>query len=219
MKQTRRHWFVNFLNSRKSKDPFWEPELYDTHTVTPPKPKVKVYITNKAYQKIKALVEYCDTEIAWHGVMHKTAIGFMITDIIVPPQQVTGCTTTSDDLEYSTWLFNLPDEIFKHLRFHGHSHVNMGVSPSATDLTYRKNLTNNIGDNFYLFMIANKKDNMSFALYENGTQNTNIKLIILNNYKDWAFQEIKNKLTKRSIAYDTEMLYTGKELDFLNELK
>ena len=219
MKETRNNWLKNFLNRNRKKDLFWEPEEIQ-YTVAPPKPKINVFITSNAHQKIRALVDNCATEIAWHGVIHKTSLGYMITDILVPPQQVTGCTTTSDDLEYSKWLFSLPDSVFKHIRFHGHSHVNMGVSPSMTDLSYRKNLTDNIGDNFYLFMITNKKGSSSFALYENGTQNTNIKLIVLNNYKNWALQEIKDKISNRFTSQNTEINYfSNEELKFLDELK
>ena len=39
----------------------------------------------------------------------------------------------------------------------GHSHVNMGTSPSSVDLNHQEEILRMLGDNdFYIFMIWNK---------------------------------------------------------------
>ena len=53
---------------------------------------------------------------------------FIVEDIFVYPQEVTGSTVTTDQEAYSKWLYELDDDIFNNLRMQSHSHCNMGVS-------------------------------------------------------------------------------------------
>ena len=157
--------------------------------------KAKLIIEEKAWRKITALVEECDEEIAWHGTVTKDKDTYTITDIIVFPQAVTGCTVTSDETEYSLWLANQPDEIFNKLRFHGHSHVNMGTSPSGVDTSYQEDILHNLKD-FYIFAIFNKKGDHWCAIYDLESNmaydKEDIELITPDTeMTDWAKQSIK----------------------------
>ena len=126
----------------------------------------KVIIETPAWQKMVGLVNECDKEIAWHGLVEKRAKGeYVIKDIIVFPQTVTGSTVTSDETKYSLWLMNQPDDIFNSIRCHGHSHVNMGTSPSGVDTQYQEDILNNL-NTFYIFMIWNKKGEHWCAIYD-----------------------------------------------------
>ena len=127
--------------------------------------KATLRITDEAWKKIKALVAACDKEIAWHGTVTKDSTTYTIEDIVVFPQSVTGATVTSDETEYSMWLMQQPNEVFNKLRFHGHSHVNMDVSPSGVDLTYQQDIIKNLQD-FYIFAIFNKKGSNWCAIYD-----------------------------------------------------
>lgn len=135
--------------------------------------KARLVIAGQAWRKILGLVQECTEEIAWHGTVEKSAdiindkkvYTYTITDVIVFPQTVTGCTVTSDETEYSMWLAQQPDDVFNALRFHGHSHVNMGVSPSGVDTTYQEDILNNLQD-FYIFAIFNKKGDIWCAIYD-----------------------------------------------------
>ena len=129
-------------------------------------PAARVTIEPIAWQKMIGLVTECDKEIAWHGLVEKRAKGdYVIKDIIVFPQTVTGSTVTSDETKYSLWLMNQPDEIFNAIRCHGHSHVNMGTSPSGVDTQYQEDILQNL-NTFYIFMIWNKKGEHWCAIYD-----------------------------------------------------
>ena len=127
-----------------------------------------------AWVKMTALVAQFETEVQWHGLVRRVAENeFEVYDIIVPPHEVSAATVVSDQEQYNEWLNNLNDEIFEDLKFHGHSHVNMTVSPSGTDEKYRSDLVTqlpkpvaDIDDAFYIFMIINKKHAWSAEIYD-----------------------------------------------------
>lgn len=134
------------------------------------KSKVKapiVMFSKLANEKMKYLVENHNKEIAWHGTVTKVKKNYYITDILVYPQTVTSVTVTTDDEEYAKWLISLDDTTFNSMRLQGHSHVNMGVSPSGTDTNYYKDLLQNLGkDDYYIFMIINKKGDTFINIYD-----------------------------------------------------
>lgn len=120
-----------------------------------------------AYAKMLALVMNFTDEVAWHGTVMRDGNDFYITDILVYPQEVTGVTVNTDQAEYEMWLMGLVDEEFNHLRFQGHSHVNMGVSPSTTDLNHQEEILEQLkDDDYYIFMIVNKKLEMFISIFD-----------------------------------------------------
>lgn len=155
--------------------------------------KATITFSAQAYMKIFALVHTYSTEVEWHGVVERTAAdAFYIKDILIFPHKVTGATVISDQTEYEKWLDTLDNDTFNALRFHGHSHVNMGVTPSGVDMTYRHNILNNFGtpsetsDLFYIFLIFNKRGDISGeiydlqnnALYSKSTTADEIKIVV-----------------------------------------
>lgn len=129
-----------------------------------------IIMSPKAYYKMQSLVNACNKEVGWHGVVERgedteEEAVFHLTDILVFPQEVTATTVTPDETEYSMWLSKLPDEVFNKLRFHGHSHVRMGVSPSGTDTQYQDQLLSQVND-FYIFGIFNKHGNKKLFIYD-----------------------------------------------------
>lgn len=166
--------------------------------------KARLVILPEAWEKLIALVDECDKEIAWHGTVTKTSHTYTITDIFVFPQTVTGSTVTSDETEYSLWLAQQPDQIFNSLRFHGHSHVNMGVTPSGVDTTYQEDILRNLQD-FYIFAIFNKKGDTWCAIYDVedniAYDNKDIDIITPNTgNKPWAKDAIKNFVKTYSLT-------------------
>ena len=127
--------------------------------------KAVVYFSAEAWAKMTMLIKEFDKEVAWHGVARRTEDEsldeYVIDDIVVYPQEVTGATVEMDTEKYALWIQeNIEDERFNHIYMQGHSHVNMGTSPSSVDLNHQEEILGMLGDNdFYIFMIWN----MSFA--------------------------------------------------------
>ena len=139
------------------------------------KQKASLTFTELAWQKMHALVREYSSEIAWHGICKREELeegaaeiaAYRIEDILVYPQTVTGTTASSDDDEYPMWMMSQPDEIFNHIRFQGHSHVNMGVTPSSVDRNFYDEILGQMKeDDFYVFAIINKKDDRTILIYD-----------------------------------------------------
>lgn len=138
--------------------------IVEEHTKDLPEPKI--IMTTDAHYKTKLLVDQFSSEVAWHMVIDRLENNlFVIKDIIIFPQEVTGVTANGIDGEYEMFLHKLPDDIFNKLRGHGHSHVNMGVSPSGTDENYYTNLMTQVPD-YYITLIINKKGETHLRLYD-----------------------------------------------------
>lgn len=138
-----------------------------------------VTFTPAAYAKMVSLLQNFSSEVAWHGVTYRDEAdesNFIVTDILVYPQVVSGATVETDQAEYTKWLYELEDEEFNNLRMQGHSHVNMAVTPSSVDLAHQEKILAQADDDmFYIFMIWNKSlasnikifDLANNILYEN----------------------------------------------------
>lgn len=139
-------------------------------TPVPEFEKPLVRFTPLAYLKMMQLVKACTTEIAWHGSVQRVAEReFLITDILCYPQKATGATVEADETDgaYGQWMMGLSEETHNSLRFQGHSHVNMAVSPSGTDLAdWDAALQFIPKDSFYIFAIINKSASMHFRIFD-----------------------------------------------------
>ena len=129
---------------------------------------VKVLIEPLAYLKMMSLVDTFTTEVGWHGVVRRDADDtFIITDILVYPQVVTGATVNTDDESYAKWLMTIDNDTFNAMHMHGHSHVNFAPTPSGVDDTHREKLLAQIGqEDFYIFMIWNKSGQHTACVYD-----------------------------------------------------
>ena len=122
--------------------------------------KATVLFTEMAWQKMQTLIREFDKEVAWHGVAERCEEKdtYLISDILVYPQEVTGSTVTTDQNEYEMWLMKQEDDVFNNIRMQGHSHVNMSTSPSSVDLNLYDGILSQLdSDMFYIFMIYNKR--------------------------------------------------------------
>ena len=173
-----------------------------THSVCAPEDKPTIVFTKEAEDKIKTLVRLCSTEIGWHGTVEHTpgTNTYTIVDILLFPQTITGTTVNSIDDLYGPWLMDLDDDTFNTLRFHGHSHVNMGVFASGTDTNHQETLIESIRD-YYIFMITNKKSDVLMFLYDKANNvlyehaDLNI-LYAVDETEDWAKENMEQYLEK-----------------------
>lgn len=133
--------------------------------------KATLYFREIAWTKMQALIREFDKEVAWHGVARRgideTKDEYFIDDIMVYPQEVTGATVNTDQEKYEMWLMQHDDEVFNNIRMQGHSHVNMGVSPSSVDTTHQEKILAQLEDDmFYIFVIWNKKNDKTIKIYD-----------------------------------------------------
>ena len=142
-----------------------------SQSLTTIKRDATVYFTEMAWIKMQSLVREFDKEVAWHGIARRgddvSKDEYYITDILVYPQEVTGATVNTDQEKYQNWLMSQDDETFNNIRMQGHSHVNMGVTPSGVDnLLYDRILEQLEDDMFYIFMIWNKRQEKTIKIYD-----------------------------------------------------
>lgn len=135
--------------------------------------KAKLFCTERAWLKMQALVSEFDKEVAWHSVAKRgeNQDEYIIEDVVVYPQIVTGADVDTDDAAYASWLYGFENDIFNNLRMQGHSHVRMGVTPSAVDTGYWNTLLKQVEDpeapnRFYIFMILNKQGDKTIRIYD-----------------------------------------------------
>lgn len=135
--------------------------------------RATITINPVAYGKMLTIIMSQTEEVGWHGVIERTGKDqYLLTDILVYPQQVSAANIDTDEEEYAQWLIGIDDDVFPKMHFHGHSHVNMGVGPSTTDMGHRTKITSQLRpktDDFYIFMIWNKRLEWSGAVYDMAT--------------------------------------------------
>lgn len=133
--------------------------------------RTSVIVHPVAFAKMVSLIKAFTTEVGWQGFCTRDPecdTRFILEDIVVYPQLVTGTNITTDELRQGDWLDSFDDETFRKIRFHGHSHVNMAVFSSTTDDDLQRDLTNMLRqDDFYLFFIMNKRMELFARLYDN----------------------------------------------------
>lgn len=136
--------------------------------------KPVIYLSMEAWVKMQNLVHTCEKEIAWHATVEKVPYRdnkdkwyYYVKQIFVYPQQVTGTFVDVDPVKWTEWSLQLPDDIFSKIRFQGHSHVNMGTTPSGTDQATYQTLLDQLEENdFYIFMILNKRSEFTILVYD-----------------------------------------------------
>lgn len=133
-------------------------------------PEAEVVFSELAHKKISFLVNKCNGEVGWLGDCYYNPDDkvYTIKDIVVPKQVVsTGETDISAGAVADTAVQLLTqgrDEFVDNLRFWGHSHVNMGTSPSSQDDSQMAIFKDN-GCEWFLRGIFNKQGEVNLTLY------------------------------------------------------
>jgi len=125
-----------------------------------------------AMAKVQQYVHQCSLEIGWMGLVTRqmSPSGFpmlMLHDPYAPAQEVSGATTDLDPTgkgSFADWAISLGEKA-ELIKWWGHSHVNMGVSPSGTDMTTFYEHIENDKENPFVMSIHNKKGASYVNLY------------------------------------------------------
>lgn len=133
--------------------------------------KAELRFSEIAWLKMQRLVQEHSKEVGWHGVAFRKEDEpgnvYFVKDILIYPQEVTGTNVETDQVKYETWLMSQEDEVFNNIRFQGHSHVNMGTTPSSVDITHQQKILEQVeGDMFYIFVIWNKRNEKFIRIYD-----------------------------------------------------
>lgn len=133
--------------------------------------ETKVYITTNAYAKMTHIVNMCNKEVGWLGTAEwvKDNNLIVISDILLFNQEVsrTTCEITPEGLaKFAEEILQQENgiEIWNSIKLWGHSHVNMGVSPSGQDDSQMKVFADH--NDWFLRIIANKSGELKIDLYD-----------------------------------------------------
>ena len=209
MKKQAREDFAEMLESIKMPDGklnYSKSYKYETSNVT-------VWLTSAAYKKIVALVTEFSDEVGWHGSVTRSKDNeFVIDDILVYPQEVSSSTVKTDQKSYMEWLYALDDDTFSKIRMQGHSHGNMGVSPSGVDDTHRQKILDQLEeDMYYIFMIWNRSLSVHTLVYDMAKnilyEDDDVKVMLLNNAEMEEFimdakEKVQKPVNKKSIPVE-----------------
>lgn len=169
--------------------------------------KVRLIFRPMAYIKMLELLRHYNSEVAWHGTVEREGDDtFIITDVIVYPQTVAAATVNTDQDEYQQWLLTLDDEYFNAMRMQGHSHVNMGTSPSPTDDEHQRAILSQLkDDDYYIFMVYNKSLSHTIRIYDYANnvmyEDADISVNVADEGFDMdSFIEEADQLVKRKVS-------------------
>ena len=174
----------------------------------------QVYITPLAYAKMTHLVRIVDKEVGWLGTAYKNneLNCIIIHDILLFHQEVNSvtCEITPEGLaEFAEELLQEDDgvETWNSIKLWGHSHVNMGVNPSAQDDDQMKVFADH--NDWFLRIIANKSGELKIDLFD---YTTNVKFTNISwdlfleemyNTQSIMEEEIKEKVKEKKAKHVT----------------
>lgn len=176
-----------------------------------------IYITTNAYIKMRMLVDKSDKEVGWYGIVNEVPgldATYIIEDIIVYPQRVTGATVEQDEDRMFEFEMSLDTDQINHKRFHGHSHVNMSTGPSGVDESFYQDLLSQVND-YFIITITNKRNEYTTRFYDmrNNILYTDIEIQLIQDngipYLDW-YDENKDQIKERTISIPVSSYSYGK---------
>lgn len=202
-------------------------ELLDLYVKENNIPEPTVYITTQAYTKMRMLVDKTTTEIGWYGTVTKvpglTGV-YVIEDIIVYPQKVTGATCEQLDNKMFEFEMSLTTDQVNHKRFHGHSHVNMGTTPSGVDEQFYHDILTQVTD-FFIITITNKRNEYTTRVYdmEHNILFTDVPITVIDDEGlelDLWYEESKKQLEEPTVVnrYYGNDLVKHEQLSVIDEM-
>lgn len=137
-----------------------------------------VWVTPEAHNRMVGYVGHCNYEIGWYGTVEVLSGGQLLIDnVYLFPQEVSGATTETSNQNQDQFIHQIladydheqAADIINRIRMWGHSHVNMGVTPSVVDDNQMLKFDNSIGASdtpFMIRLIMNKKGDVRYDVYD-----------------------------------------------------
>lgn len=175
---------------------------------------ISVVVELEAYKKMKCYIDLCNKEVGWLGTAYKYGNEIRITDVFLFDQEVhaTTCELTPAGIaDFVTNLYMSMEsdeamEISNNLTCWGHSHVNMGVSPSGQDDIQLRSFASS-GHEWFLRVIGNKRGEFEYTYidYNNGIEIRDVDWRIdipgldFNELKSSIKEEINTKVREKKM--------------------
>jgi len=168
----------------------------------------KIVISQLALDKMQIYIQSVKTEIGWLGSLIKESeTSYYLEDVFLLEQTVHGTNTTITTDGQSNFIMELIEknqiDLVDKIKFWGHSHVHMDVSPSGQDDETLEMLKPDNNPDFFLRGIFNKAGKVKFTLYDyvNNMIVDNVEWESENHISleliEQITQEIKEKVTER----------------------
>jgi hypothetical protein len=144
-----------------------------------------IYIPSDIADQMFCLIDECETEIGWLGIVEQSNLALTIKEIFVPKQECHAVTTRFDKeglMEVYSEIMQRPDgaDLINQLRFWGHSHVMLETFPSLQDDEQMEDFRKNRCD-YFIRGIFNKLGSARFDVfqYEKGVKILDVPWTIL----------------------------------------
>lgn len=130
----------------------------------------RIFITPEALEKMRILVGHSQKEIGWLSSVQRRGNDYIIDDLFIISQQVdtTTCEITEEGLcNFAQEIAELENgaDLWNSIKVWGHSHVNMGTSPSSQDQTQFKFFAKD--NDWFIMLIANKGGDIHLDMVDN----------------------------------------------------
>jgi hypothetical protein len=174
-----------------------------TYTILKPEVRVapNIVFSSTSIRWMQALVDAHQDEIGWFGIVdERSDKSYFIRDIFYPKHQEANSATCEISPEgealMAAWLLDHGRESdLSKVRLWGHSHHNMGVSPSSQDdIQSMEKIERN--KSYLIRVICNKSHEMSVSFYDyvNQVRFDNIKWSVEDDVPDEIYNEKVSKI-------------------------
>ena len=168
-----------------------------------------IVFSEHAYAQLSIMLFNWNSEFHIDGCITRSIKGqlggeremeYYIDHFIVPPQEVGACHTYQDAPGIADWLNSLSDDEFNSRRCFLHSHVDMSVNPSGTDIENQEEYIKILGEHdFAVFVIANKKGEFYIRIVDNEFPMTEDDMVYIEaaGLTDWVREADRNIKEKK----------------------
>lgn len=167
-----------------------------------------VYFTPEVMAEMNFIVENAKIEVGWLGIVQQIDNNvFLVDGIYIPKQKChsASCILKDEGIdEYGMLLCDQGQENrLNDMRFWGHTHCSMGISPSGQDDRQYKKLCGDVPDYFIRLIVNNKREwNLAVAypvagfMFENVPWNYHLPDMMTDERRQQLLADMKDKVER-----------------------